>query len=286
MSTTTVPTPQDKILNEDNSIISTSTTISVTESITQEISKIKNPYLIPKNIVQRIPEILSFLQSNNNTANNKIPILKYLQSLFLSVDFNSEIFLRKFIINEKEKLNLYKVIINQYIFYNNNNNSKADEENYRGDLQNLFLLLLSQMTLDKEIYHYILSPLINFINEKNILNLNKKNLSGSNNSIENDPGINFNFKSEHLQRVLVLLKYFYGYYKNGQSLSGIMNYFFFSGDSDSSIVVRNRDNPQENNKKILNFDETLCIMMFIKVLPSEYIKTIHQIMRYKLLEIN
>ena len=72
MSTTTVPTPQDKILNEDNSIISTSTTISVTESITQEISKIKNPYLIPKNIVQRIPEILSFLQSNNNTANNKI----------------------------------------------------------------------------------------------------------------------------------------------------------------------------------------------------------------------
>ena len=129
MSTTTVPTPQDKILNEDNSIISTSTTISVTESITQEISKIKNPYLIPKNIVQRIPEILSFLQSNNNTANNKIPILKYLQSLFLSVDFNSEIFLRKFIINEKEKLNLYKVIINQYIFYSNNNNSKADEEN-------------------------------------------------------------------------------------------------------------------------------------------------------------
>ena len=94
MSTTTVPTPQDKILNEDNSIISTSTTISVTESITQEISKIKNPYLIPKNIVQRIPEILSFLQSNNNTANNKIPILKYLQSLFLSVDFNSEIFLK------------------------------------------------------------------------------------------------------------------------------------------------------------------------------------------------
>jgi hypothetical protein len=286
MSSTTIPTPQDKILNEDNSIISTSTTISVTETITQEISKIKNAYLIPKNIVQRIPEILSFLQSNNNTANNKIPILKYLQSLFLSVEFNSEIFLRKFIVNEKEKLNLYKVIINQYIFYSNNNNSKADEENYRGDLQNLFLLLLSKMTLDKEIYHYILSPLINFINEKNILNLNKKNLSGSNSSIDNDPGINYNFKSEHLQRVLVLLKYFYGYYKNGQSLSGIMNYLFFSGDSDSKIIIRNKDNPQENKKKLLNFDETLCIMMFIKVLPSEYIKTIHQKIRYKLLEMN
>ena len=65
-----------------------------------------------------------------------------------------------------------------------------------------------------------------------------------------------------------------------------MNYLFFSGDSDSKIIIRNKDNPQENKKKLLNFDETLCIMMFIKVLPSEYIKTIHQIMRYKLLEMD
>ena len=285
MSTNTIPLPssQDKISNED-SMISTSTTISVTESITQDISKIKNAYLIPKNIVQRIPEILSFLQSDSNTATNKIPVMKYLQSLFLNVEFNSEIFLRKSI-NEKEKLNLYKIIINQYIFYTNNNNLKTDEENYRNDLQNLFVLLLSQVTLNKETYHYILSPLINFINEKNILNLNKKNLEGSNSSLEVEPLVNF--KSEHLNRVLVLLKYFYGYHKKEQSSEGITNYLFFSGDNDSSIIIRNKENPLDhNNKKILNFDETLCIMMFIKVLPSEYIKTIHPKIRYRLLELN
>ena len=65
-----------------------------------------------------------------------------------------------------------------------------------------------------------------------------------------------------------------------------MNYLFFSGDSDSKIIIRNKDNPLENKKKLLNFDETLCILMFIKVLPSEYIKTIQQKRRYKLLEMN
>ena len=165
MSTNNISNSQDKILNEDSSVLSSSTTVSVTDSITQDISKVKNTYLIPKNIIQRISEILSYIQSDSNSANNKIPILKYLQSLFLSVEFKSEIFLRKSI-NDKEKLNLYKVIINQYIFYTNSVNTKLDEEIYRGDLQNLFLLLLSQVTLDKETYHYILSPLINFINEK------------------------------------------------------------------------------------------------------------------------
>ena len=207
MSTKNVSLPLDKMMNED-SIISNSTTISITEPITQDISKNKNVYLISKTIEQRIIEILSYLQSDSNLAINKIPIVKYLQSLFMKVEFNSEIFMRKFI-NDKEKLNLYKIIIYQYIYYTNPLNSKTDEENYRSDLQTLFLLLLSQVTFDKECYHYILSPLIRFINEKNIRNLNKKNLS-SNNFIENEPIINF--KSEHLKRVLHLLKYFYGYY--------------------------------------------------------------------------
>ena len=67
------------------------------------------------------------------------------------------------------------------------------------------------MTLNKEKYHYILSNLINHISEKKILNLNKKNLSGNNGSIESEP--TFNFKSEHINRVLTLLKYSYGSHK-------------------------------------------------------------------------
>ena len=276
MSTNTSSIPCEKTLNED-SMISTSTTISViTEPITQDISKNKNVFIISKSLEQRITEILSFLQSDENLAKNKISIVKYLQSLFLSVEFNSEIFSRK-TTNEKEKLNLYKVIIQQYIFYTNPNNEKTDEENYRGDLQNLFLLLLAQVPLEKDVYHYILSPLINFIKEKN------KNLSGSNTSIENEQGINFT--SDHLKRVLVLLKYFYGYYKNEQSGSGILNYFFFSGDSDSNIIIPNKENPSDNNKKILNLDETLCVMMFIKVLQSEYIKAVYPKINFKLLEL-
>ena len=277
MSTNNISIPLEKTLNED-SMISTSTSISITEPITQDISKNKNVFLIQKNIEQRIVEILSFLQSDANLANTKIPILKYLQSLFMYVDFNSEIFLRK-TINDKDKLNLYKVIIHQYIFYTNPNNSKADEENYRGDLQSLFLLLLNQVTFEKDTYHYILSPLINYIKEKNIIS-NKKNSSTGNILLENES--NINIKSEHLNRILILLQYFYGYYKNVQP-----NYFFFSGDSDSSIIIRNKENPLDHNKKLLNLDDNLCIMMFIKVLPYEYIKaiTIDHKKDFKLLEL-
>ena len=167
MSTKNLISPQEKVSNED-SIISSSTSISIsTEPLTQDIAKGQNANLIQKNIEQRITEILSYLQSDSNLANNKIPILKYLQSLLLSVEFNSEILLRK-TINEKDKLNLYKVIIQQYIFYTNIGNKKEDEENYRSELQNLFLLLLSQVILEKDSYHLILSPLINFINRKKI----------------------------------------------------------------------------------------------------------------------
>ena len=272
--------PLEKIVDED-SIISNSTSISTTESIIQDIIKNKNIYLITKSIEQRIIEILSYLQSDANLANNKIHIIKYLQSLFMAVEFNSEIFLRKFI-KEKEKLNLYKIIINQYIFYTNPGNSKSEEENYRSDLQTLFLLLLSQVTLEKDSYHYILSPLINYLNEKNINNTKKKNLIG-NNFLDNEQIVNF--KSEHLSRVLTLLKYFYGYYKNEQSSNGILNYYFFNGDTESNITIHNKENPLDNNKMLLNFDETLCVMINIKVLPSEYVKAVYNVINYKLFEL-
>ena len=276
MSTKNLISAQEKVSNED-SIISSSTSISIsTEPITQDITKGQNANLIEKNIEQRITEILSYLQSDSNLANNKIPILKYLQSLLLSVEFNSEILLRK-TINEKDKLNLYKVIIQQYIFYTNAGNKKEEEENYRSELQNLFLLLLSQVVLEKDSYHYILSPLINFINRKNIINSNKKNSAGIPPS---DSDSTINLKPEHLQRVLLLLRYFYGYYNNESSI----NYFFFSGDSDSSITISNKENNLDRNKKILNLDETLCIMMFIKVMKSEYIKAINPKINFKLFE--
>ena len=277
MASNNISTPSEKMTDEDS--VSSSTTISMSESIIQDIIKNRKIFIITKNIEQRIVEILFYLQSDSNLATNKILIIEYLQSLFMSVEFNSEIFSRKFI-KEKEKLNLYKILIHQYIFYTNLGNTKEDEENYRGNLQTLFILLLSQITLEKDSYQYIISSLINYMNEKNIINSKKKN--NTNDFIENEPIINL--KTEHISRILILLKYFYGYYK-GQSADGVLNYFFFSGDSESSIVIHNKENFFDNNKKLLNLEETLCIMIFIKVLPSEYIKAAYPKINFKLLEL-
>ena len=151
--------------NEDKDISgfssSTSLSSSTSSTLIQDITKNKNIFLISKNFESKIPDILSYLQNDANLATNKIIILEYIKLLFINVEFNSEIFIRKFS-NGKEKLNLYQIIINQYIFYTNPENSKNDEETYRSELLDLFILLLSQITMEREIYHYILSFLFNY----------------------------------------------------------------------------------------------------------------------------
>ena len=267
-------------INEDSMLsnLSNSTSNSFTESFFQDLPKMKNIYIISKSIEPKIVEILQYLQSDTNLASNKIQILKYLQSLFFSVEFNSEIFLRKFI-NDKERLNLYQIIIYQYVLYTNPSNTKAEEENYRAELHQLFILLLSQITFERETYRYILSFLIYFLNEKNITNAIKKINSQNNNDILDEPIINL--KAEHLSRILELLQLFYKYSQRHNEL----NYFFFSGDSDSSITIPNKESPKDHNKKLLNLDDNLCIMLFIKLLPSEYIKAVYPKVIFRLLEL-
>ena len=234
MSTNNSSKAIDKAMYEDSEK-SISTSNSFTESLIQDLPRMKNTFIITKASEPKIVDLLNYLQSDNNLATNKIQIIKYLQSLFLKVEFNSEIFIRKFI-NDKEKLNLYQVIIYQFILYTNPGNSKTEEDNYRAELHNLFIILLSQITLDREVYHYILSFLIYFINEKNIIKfINKKiNLSSSNDIVDEQI---FNLKSEHLSRVLDLLRIFYKYL---QTYNEISNYFFFSGECDSSIIIPNK----------------------------------------------
>ena len=102
----------------------------------------------------------------------------------------------------------------------------------------------------------------------------------NNNYILDEPIINL--KAEHLSRILELLRIFYKYL---QTYNEIPNYFFFSGDSDSFITIPNKENPKDHNKKLLNLDDNLCIMLFIKVLPSEYIKAVYPKVIFRLLEI-
>ena len=148
----------EKTQNEDSSVLSNSTNTSFSENILQDINylKSKDIYLISKNFENKIPEILTYLQNDSNTIANKMLILKYLETLFSKVIFNSEIFLYKFS-NDKERLNLFQVIINQFVI------SPNDREDYLLELKNLFTLLLSQVTVDKDTYHYIFSFLINYI---------------------------------------------------------------------------------------------------------------------------
>ena len=60
---------------------------------------------------------------------------------------------------------------------------------YRSELHNLFILLLSQITVERETYYrYILSFLVYFLNEKNITTaINKKKNLHNNNDILDEP---------------------------------------------------------------------------------------------------
>ena len=242
--------------------------VSFSESLLQDINyfKNKNIVIITKNFEQRIPDILAFLQNNLNLAIHKIQIVKYLQNLFLSISINSEIFLRK-LSSEKEKLNLYQIIIEEYIYYTNSSNFQNDEIDYRNELLSLFDILLSQVTMDRESYHHILSFLLRFINEKN----NKFDLG-----LTPTPNISdgetqkeeIHLTDKHLTRILTLLQRFYQFLDD---IKLSMNYFFFSGDPETSIIIHNK-NSVKDNKKLLTLEDNLCVLMFIKLFPSEHIK--------------
>ena len=142
--------------------------------------------------------------------------------------------------------------------------SENDENTYRKELLELFNILLTQVTIDRESYHYILSFLLKYINEKN-------NIESRVNPNKEEQKIENNLTAEHFKRILILLEKFYQFLDESK-LS--LNYFFFSGEENSSITIQNK-NSSKDNKKILNMDDNLCILLFIKVFPSEYIKTLY-----------
>ena len=260
----------EKLPYEDSSILSNSTNTSFSDNLIQDINflKSKEIYLISKTFEMKIPELLSYLQSDSNSISNKLLIIKYLENLFTKVDFNSEIFASKYSNNDKEKLNLFQILINQFISCSN------DKEEYLRELKGLFTLLISQITLDKEVYQYIFSFLINYINKCN-------NNGYLNNEIQENNSITI---SEQLSRVLQLLQI---YYQSMQSVYEPYNYFYFNGESDKSdncITIINRDNPK-TNKKILNLEESLNILIFLKIVPSQIIKHVYQSINHKILDV-
>ena len=237
------------------------------ESILDNINLFeKNDILIiTKSFEEKIPEIISFLISCENLVVHKIKIVKFLQNIFIRNEMNSEIFARNCLLHNN-KLSIYEIFIHEYIFYKNNSNQLDDEISYRRELLVLLDILITQITFDRESYHYILSVLINYLNEKN------GNMESNQEFILN---------SEILNRILILLQKYYQPFDTSKFYG---NFLFFSGESESSIKIENKINIKDN-KKILNFDDKVIIILFIKVFPPEYFKSLDIKEKFNLLKI-
>ena len=243
------------MINENNQDIAIETSFNAInqlesnkENLILEIEtfKLNNIYLINEDLEQKIPQILSFLQNPNNSLDNKITILKYLSDLFTKVEFNAETFLHK----SQNNVNLFQIIIHQYITCIDKN------ENFRNELKNIFSILLSHITFDKNLYKYILSFIINYLDSKN------NNVSfGGNNSILN---------AQILSNILELLHF---YYQIIQGIKNSINYLYMNTNNNEYLTILNKE--KENKKKILNFDEILNIVLFIKLPPHNLIKNIN-----------
>ena len=230
--------------------------------------KNKNIMIITKEFEQTIPEILTFLKNDSNLAKDKLIILNYLESLFTTIKINSEIFLRKESISKE---NLYEIIIYEYVIYTNKSNSENDEKEYKKQLLNIFDILLAQVTIDRECYHCILSFLLKYFNHKNHnLIVDEK---------ENEK--QFDLNAEHLSRILYLLQRFYQYFDDNKVS---LNYFFFTGDEETFIIIPNK-NSIKDNKKILNLEDNLCILMFIRVFDSDQVKLAYPNSSFNILEL-
>ena len=222
-------------------------------------------YLITDSFEDKIPEILSYLLEKNsiNPIKDKIQLLQYLDELFKNIEYNSEIFSCK-TSNGVEKLNIFEVIIHEYVINTKSNLDSPNEEQiqelekYKEELKNIFSILLSSISLDKKTYHYIFSFLINFINQKNNhINTNEK------------------LNSEQISGILELLHL---YYQRVQNVDDASNYLYFNNiikeenKQEYLINVTNKDNL--NRKKILSLDDSLNILLFIKLMPNEVVKKV------------
>lgn len=146
----------ETLIKEESEIFINDNNINniTSEDIINEIASLKRINLISKNSKSKFQDLLLYLKNNENPINNKLLILKYMENLFNKVEYNSEIVSKKY-----NKINIFKIIINQYIIYN--------DEEYLNELKQLFILLISQISLDKDTYHFILSFIINYINKCN-----------------------------------------------------------------------------------------------------------------------
>ena len=204
-------------------------------STIQQFDSNSNYFLPSDTSAKLVEEVISYLQNTNNSIQNKLIIIKYLNNSLKKIPFNLDIFLKS------SKTPIYQTIIQEILLVDETN-----EKNYFDDLNQLFSLILSYTSYDKNIYKYILSFIADFMNSK--IGISSENLSNP---------IVKNFNKKSLNNILVLI---ISYYNNAIINELPYNYFYFNGESASNIYIQNRQ------KKILRLNNDLYIFMHLKLL--------------------
>ena len=205
----------------------------------------KNLFIINKELEEKISNILLYIQSEKNEIINKLEIIKYLISLIKNVQYNLEIILAHTSAYEKKKLNLYEILIDQYIYTDKN------EKEYIKNLDTLLNLIFFRLSYNKNIYRYILSYISNYMNQKN-------------NNDDSSEKINLN--EYNYSQILNLILNFY---KSKKDDIKPINYLFFNGNKDTNLSIH-------NDNEILDLNKDLYILFFIKLIDYEYLSKLFE----------
>ena len=128
----------------------------------------KKLYIITKEIESKIPSILSYIQDDENEILNKIHIINYLLLLIQNIPYNLELILSQKSDIPNQNMNIYEILIYEYIFTDKN------ETDYIKLLKDILILIFKKLSLNKDVYRYIFSYISTYLNEKNNIEKNNK----------------------------------------------------------------------------------------------------------------
>ena len=125
----------------------------------------KGIYFITKEMESKIPSFLSYLRNTENEILNKLKVIKYFMSLIKNIPYNLDLILAKKLNDKEESMNLYEILINEYIF------TDESEKDYIQLLKDIIMLIFRKLSLNKDIYRYMFSYVSTFLNDKNQMSL-------------------------------------------------------------------------------------------------------------------
>ena len=250
----------EKVDNPMNENEDTSKNNDESESIVELVEKYQkiNLFIITKELYTKISSILSYIQKSDNPIEKKISIVNYLLLLIQNIDYNLNILLSIHSDNEP-KLNLYEIIIDQYIY--------SDEKDYIQMLKNLITLIFRKLSMNKNVYRYILSHISKFLYDKG-----------------NNVKIDYNFNSQSYNRILDLILQFY------QSIddTGPFNYFYFNGNNSANITIKSSNNEffLEKCKQAKQCVCSFYILLFAKLVDYNQLIPLEEITKEKITKLN